>query len=93
MMGDSLGAPPRPNRLLEGVQYEVRPHVLRNAPAHHLAGKHIQNKSNINNTLPAWDVGKIGHPKLVRVLRAKLRVARQLPWPIGDNYLGRFCNG
>jgi len=24
---------------------------------------------------------------------ATLSVARQLPWPTGDNYLGRSCNG
>lgn len=70
VVGHALGAPPRPYGLLEGVQHQICPHVLRNALAHDLTGEDIQEKSNINKILTHATVGKLRNQKRIWALRA-----------------------
>src|SRR5664279_2570409 len=62
----------RPERLFQGVEYEVRSHRTADPPAHDAPGEHIDHEGHVQPALPSRHIGEIRNPQLVRSLGPEL---------------------
>ena len=54
---------------LQGVQYQLRAHVIRHCPAHQLPVVEVEHRRQIEPALIRWNVGDVSHPGLVLLRR------------------------
>ncbi len=60
-----------PHRHLEGVDGEVRAQGLGDLPADHHAREHVDDEGGVHPAGMGLDVGEVGHPEPVGLVRAK----------------------
>lgn len=61
-------------RLLQGIQDEVRGHRWTHAPTHDAPGKDIHDESHIQPALPSRDIGEVRDPQLIGTIGTELPV-------------------
>ena len=64
----------RVQRLLQGIEHEVRVHGTAHSPPHDASGKDVDDESHIEPALPGRDIGEVRDPQLVGTIGLELPI-------------------